>query len=143
MIELDDEKPRLDVARVHGWLAGSYWARGIAREQLQRQIAHSHCIGAYDADGQVGFARAITDYASFAWIDDVWVAEAARRQGIARRMVRWFFDHPEFTAVRRYALVTADAHGVYEDIGFHAPLRPARWMERLTPAFEARVRAST
>jgi GNAT superfamily N-acetyltransferase len=142
MIELDDNKALLDVARVHGWLASSYWTPGIARDLVERGIAGSHCLGAYDETGQVGFARTITDHASFAWIADVWVDEAARGQGLGRRMVRWFLDHPDYTTVRRFALVTADAHGVYERIGFHAPLRPERYMERLSDAFAQQLKVA-
>lgn len=141
MIEYDDSKARLDVARVHGWLASSYWSPGIERTLVERAIAGSHCLGAY-ADGvQVGFARAITDHATFAWIADVWVDGGVRGQGIGRAMVRWFLDHPGFAGIRRVALVTGDAHGVYAALGFHAPLRPERYMERLHPDAAARLRA--
>ena len=142
MIELSDDVSRLQVARVHGWLAGSYWSPGIARDLVERAIAGSHCLGAYDGDVQVGFARAITDHATFAWIADVWVDEPARGQGLGRRMVGWFVDHPRFAGIRRIGLVTADAHGVYEALGFHAPLRPDRYMERLDPAAAALLRAA-
>jgi GNAT superfamily N-acetyltransferase len=141
MIELSDDKARLDVARVHGWLASSYWTPGIARDLVERGIAGSHCLGAYVGNGQVGFARTITDHASFAWVADVWVDQVARGQGLGRRMVRWFLDHPDYTTVRRFALVTADAHGVYEGIGFHTPLRPERYMERLSDAFAQQLKA--
>jgi|UniRef100_UPI0035CA1B94 GNAT superfamily N-acetyltransferase len=141
MIELSDDQARLDVARVHGWLASSYWSPGIARDLVERAIAGSHTIGAY-ADGvQVGYARAITDRATFAWIADVWVDQAARGRGLGKRMVQWFIDHPDYQGIRRIALVTLDAHGVYEAIGFHAPLRPERYMERLSPEFAAALRA--
>ena len=142
MIELSDDAARLDVARVHGWLASSYWSPGIERGLVERAIAGSHCLGAYDGDEQVGFARAITDHATFAWIADVWIDEPARGRGLGRRMVGWFLDHPGFAGIRRVALVTADAHGVYEAIGFHAPLRPERYMERLAPDFAAALKAA-
>lgn len=143
MIALSDDKARLDVARVHGWLAGSYWSPGIERALVERAIAGSHCIGAYHPDlGQVGFARAITDHATFAWIADVWVDERGRGQGLGRRMVRWFLDQPSFAGIRRVGLVTADAHGVYEALGFHALLRPDRYMERLSPEASALLRAA-
>lgn len=132
MIELDDDKARLDVARVHGWLTGSYWTPGIDRAAVERQIAGSHCLGTYDGSGQVGFARVISDRASFAYLADVWVDEGARGHGVARQMVGWFLDHPEYATVRRFSLVTADAHGVYEGLGFHALLKPERHMERLS-----------
>lgn len=141
MIAYDDDRARLDVARVHGWLAASYWSPGIERALVERAIAGSHCLGAYDGGGeQIGFARAITDHATFAWIADVWVDERARGRGIGRAMVRWFLDHPGFAGIRRVALVTADAHGVYAGIGFHPLIRPGRYLERLAPEFAAALR---
>ncbi len=142
MTVLDDDATRLDVARVHGWLASSYWSPGIDRTLVERAIAGSHCLGAYRDGEQVGYARAITDHATFAWIADVWVDAGARGQGLGRRMVRWFVDHPRFAGVRRIALVTADAHGVYAALGFHPPLRPDRYMERLSAEAAAMLRAA-
>lgn len=143
MIDLDDAPARLDVARIHRWLASSYWSPGIARTLVERAIAGSHCLGAYtDEAGQIGFARMITDHATFAWLADVWIDEAVRGQGLGRRMVRWFLDHPDYAGIRRIALVTADAHGVYAGIGFHPPLRPDRYMERLAPWFADALRGT-
>ena len=142
MIELDDDKARLDVARVHAWLASSYWSPGIGRALVERAIAGSHCLGAYVQGEQIGYARMITDHATFAWLADVWVDESARGQGVARAMVAWFVDHPDFAGIRRMALVTADAHGVYEALGFHALIRPNRFMERLAPGFADTLRAT-
>lgn len=138
MIELSEDVGRLDVARIHGWLASSYWSPGIAREKVERQIAGSHCLGAYDAESgaQIGFARVISDRASFAWLADVWVDEAARGKGLGRSMVKWFLDHPDYQDVRRFALATFDAHGVYAGLGFTALSRPDRLMERLSPAMK-------
>ena len=144
MIDLSDDKTRLDVARVHGWLASSYWSPGIERALVEKAIAGSHCLGAYDVAGtQVGYARAITDHATFAWIADVWIDEPARGKGLGRRMVRWFLDHPDFAGIRRFGLTTADAHGVYEPLGFHALKRPGRYMERLAPEFYALLDAAS
>ena len=133
MIELDDNRQRLDVARVHGWLTSSYWSPGIERALVERAIAGSHPLGAYRAGEQVGFARAITDHATFAWIADVWVAEDYRGQGLGQNLVAWFVDHPQFAGIRRFGLVTADAHGVYAKQGFTPLHRPDRYMERLAP----------
>ncbi|GAC1407227.1 MAG: GNAT family N-acetyltransferase [Novosphingobium sp.] len=132
-ITLSDDHGRLDLDRVHGWLASSYWSPGIARELVERACAGSHCLGAYANGAQVGFARAITDQATFAWIADVWVDESSRGAGLGRRMVQWFVDHPSFAGIRRIALVTADAHGVYAALGFTPLIRPDRYMERLSP----------
>jgi len=134
-MDLSDEKARLDVARIHGWLASSYWSPGIARALVERAIAGSHCLGAYREGAQIGFARMITDRATFAWLADVWVEETARGQGVGRAMVRWFLDHPDYREMRRIGLTTADAHGVYAALGFHALRRPERYMERLAPDF--------
>lgn len=136
MIELSDDPSRIDLDRLHGWLASSYWTPGITRDEVAKQNAASHCLGAYDPEnGQVGFARMITDRTSFAWLADVWVDEAARGQGLGRRMAGWFLDHPDYATVRRFGLSTADAHGVYAALGFTAPSRPSRLMERLVPRF--------
>lgn len=142
VIELSDDVARLDVDRIHGWLAGSYWCPGIARTQVERQIAGSHCLGAYHPElGQVGFARVISDRASFGWLADVWVDEAVRGHGLGRRMTAWFVEHPWYAGIRRFALTTADAHGVYAELGFRPLARPAMMMERLDPAFAARLEA--
>lgn len=140
MIELSDDRARLNLDRIHGWLTTSYWTPGITCEAVERQNAGSHCLGAYHPEhGQVGFARVISDKASFAWVADVWVDEAVRGMGVGRSLVDWFLQHPDYATVRRFALVTADAHGVYEGVGFHSPMRPERYMERLSPEFAAGV----
>jgi GNAT superfamily N-acetyltransferase len=143
MIELSDDPSRIDTPRVHGWLASSYWTPGIALERVVRQNAGSHCLGAYHPEhGQVGFARVISDRASFAWLADVWVDESVRGQGLGRRMVNWFVEHPDYATVRRFALTTADAHGVYAALGFTPLLRPERLMERLSPQFAAQLESA-
>lgn len=140
-VELSDDRDRLDIARIHAWLASSYWSPGIERALVERAIAGSLPIGAYRDGVQVGFARVITDRATFAWIADVFVDDEARGQGIGRAMVGWFVDHPDLAGIRRIGLVTADAHGVYEKLGFHALLRPDRYMERLSPEAAAMLKA--
>jgi len=143
MIELSDDKTLLQVDRVHGWLAGSYWSPGISRDLVERAIAGSHCLGAYRDGVQVGYARTITDHATFAWIADVFVDESCRGEGLGRRMVQWFLDLPSFDGMRRVALGTLDAHGVYEALGFHPLLRPERFMERLAPGAAALLRTQS
>lgn len=139
-IFLSDDAALLQRDRIHDWLASSYWSPGIARATVERAIAGSHCLGAYAGDEQVGFARMITDHATFAWLADVWVDEGSRGPGVGRAMVRWFLDHPEFAGLRRIGLVTMDAHGVYAALGFHPPIRPDRWMERLAPGVAEMLR---
>jgi GNAT superfamily N-acetyltransferase len=140
---LSDDPALLDVERIHGWLASSYWSPGIARETVERAMAESHSLGAFRDGVQIGFARMVTDHTTFAWLADVFVDEAARGQGIGRAMVSWFVEHPRFASIRRFALVTKDAHGVYAGVGFHALLKPERYMERLSPEFTAILRGQS
>ncbi len=140
MIALSDDAARLERDLIHRWLASSYWSPGVGRDVVERAIDHSHCLGAYDGHDQVGFARMITDRATFAWLADVWVADTARGAGIGRRMVAWFLDHRDYGGLRRIGLVTADAHGVYAPLGFHPPVRPDRYMERLAPGLAQHLR---
>jgi GNAT superfamily N-acetyltransferase len=142
-ITLSDDASRLQVDRIHGWLASSYWSPGIKRALVERAIAGSHCLGAYRDDAQVGFARMITDHATFAWLADVWVEESVRGQGLGRRMVGWFLDHPSFAGLRRIGLVTADAHSVYAGLGFHPLVRADRYMERLAPGLADQLRTAS
>lgn len=140
-ILLSDDKTLLDVPRIHGWLASSYWCPGIAFDLVERAIAGSHCLGAYRDGVQIGFARMITDHATFAWLADVWVDEAARGQGLGRQMVAWFLEHPRFEGIRRFALVTRDAHGVYAALGYQPLIKPDRYMERLGEGFADLLRS--
>jgi GNAT superfamily N-acetyltransferase len=140
LFELDDDLTRIDFDRVHCWLTNSYWSPGIALEKVKR-AAHgsSLVVGAYrsrNADSetpelpkeQVGYMRVISDKATFAWIADVYVDEAARGQGIATAMVRFALEHPEFQGLRRWVLATKDAHPVYAGVGFVPLPEPYRWM---------------
>ena len=140
-IELSDDPTRLDIGRIHAWLAASYWSPGIARDLVERAIAGSHTLGAYRDGEQVGVARMITDHATFAWLADVFVDESARGAGIGRAMVGWFLADPRYAGIRRIALGTLDAHGVYAALGFHPLLRPERFMERLDPAVAELLKA--
>ena len=141
-IILSDDATRLQVDRIHAWLASSYWSPGIERDLIERAIAGSHCLGAYQDGAQMGFARMITDHATFAWLADVWVEESVRGQGLGRRMVSWFLEHPSFAGLRRIGLVTADAHGVYAGLGFHPLVRADRYMERLAPGLAEQLRSA-
>ena len=142
MIALSDDLARLQRDRIQSWLASSYWSPGIARDVVDRAIDHSHCLGAYRDGDQIGFARMITDRATFAWLADVWVSEGARGAGLGRAMVAWFLDHPDYRPLRRIGLVTADAHGGYATLGFHSLVRPDRYMERLAPGLAQQLRAA-
>lgn len=98
---------RLDVDLIHEFLAASYWARGIPRSVVERSIRHSLCFGLYDGEQQVGFARVITDYATFAYLADVFVLESHRGCGLAKVLMEAIRSHPDLQGLRRWALVTA------------------------------------
>ena len=133
-LEVDTDPARLDRAMIHRWLGEeSYWARGIPRQVLDRALDHSLCFGAYLDGAQVGFARMVTDRATFAYLADVYVLEAHRGRGLSRRLVAALLDHPEMQGLRRLMLVTRDAQGLYEKFGFTALAHPARVMELHRP----------
>ena len=129
--ELSTDHARLDVAAIHAWLANeSYWAVGRSREVTAKSIAGSICVGAYAPGGeQAGFARVVSDRATFAWLCDVFVFESRRGHGLARAMVQAAMALPDLATVRLWLLATADAHGVYQPLGF-APIDAERWMVR-------------
>lgn len=131
-IEITNDRARMDVTRIHDYLSNeSYWARGIPRERVERSIENSLCFGAFDGHTQVGFARVITDYATFAYIADVFVLESHRGHGVSKQLMQAISDHPELQTLRRWHLVTRDAHGLYARFGF-APLdAPERHMMKL------------
>ena len=133
-LEVDTDPARLDRDLIHRWLAGeSYWAKDMPREVLDRAIGNSLCFGAYLGDEQVGFARLVTDRATFAYLADVFVLEAHRGQGHAKTLMDAVMAHPEVQGLRRMMLVTRDAHGLYAQYGFTALAHPDRVMERHRP----------
>jgi N-acetylglutamate synthase-like GNAT family acetyltransferase len=132
-ISCDPERLDLDV--VHGFLAGeSYWSRGIARDRLERAIRNSLCFGLYDRDSQVGFARVITDRATFAYLCDVFVLESHRGRGLGQWLLETMRTHPDLAGLRRWALLTRDAHPFYERLGWNRPALPEMYMEMVAPS---------
>jgi GNAT superfamily N-acetyltransferase len=125
---------RLDLDVIHGFLSGSYWAKGISRDTVERSIEHSLCFGAYAGGHQVGFARVITDRATFAYVADVFVLESHRGSGVGKRLMECIVSHRELQGLRRWTLFTRDAHGLYRQYGFGDARYPERLMERLEPA---------
>jgi GNAT superfamily N-acetyltransferase len=121
---------RLDLASIHGFLSGSYWAKGIPREVVERSIRHSICFGAFDGDRQVGFARVVSDRATFAYVADVFVMPGQRGRGIGTRLMAAITSHPELQNLRLWTLFTRDAHGLYRQHGFSEARYPDRLMER-------------
>ena len=127
-VELSDDHERLDLDRVHSWLTTSYWSPGVGREKVAAAARGSQVVGAYDAGGQVGYARLVTDRATYAWLCDVWVDEAARGGGVGRRLVERCLERCREWGVRRVMLATKDAHGLYRSYGF-APVDVDRLLE--------------
>lgn len=147
MTGMDDTDPvisldpaRLDLDAIHAFLAESYWAQGVPRDVVVRAVAHSLCVGAYRGTAQIGFARLVTDRATFAYLADVYVLPGHRGHGIARRMLEQLLGHPDVLGLRRLLLVTRDAHGLYERLGFRTLAAPERYMERLDPDVYRRSR---
>jgi GNAT superfamily N-acetyltransferase len=132
VISTDPERLSLDV--VHGFLTNSYWAKGIPREVVARSIQHALCFGIYDGDGaQVGFARVISDFATIAYIGDVFVLETHRGRGLGKWLMQCIMQHPALQTLRRWILTTRDAHGLYSDVGFTPVKFPERFMECHNP----------
>jgi len=113
---------------VHRFLSEeSYWCPGVPRDVVERSIDGSLCFGAYERDEQIGFARVVTDGATFAYLGDVFVIAEHRRRGIGRALVKEVMERPELQGLRLFLLATADAHGLYEQFGFKL-LEKGRWM---------------
>lgn len=123
------DRHRLDLAAIHGYLTKSYWSPGVPIEIVERAIANSLCFGLFHGRDQVGFARVITDKATFAYLADVYVLESHR----GRRLSKWLLEviqgHEDLQGLRRFMLATRDAHGLYAQFGFTALANPSRMME--------------
>ena len=131
---ISDDPGRLDFRAMHAYLRRAYWSENIPFEVMERAARASLCVGAYDtAGGQVGLTRFISDYATFCYVCDVYVLEEHRGRGLSKAMMAFAVDHPRLQGLRRWNLVTADAHGLYRQFGFTAPARPERYMERSDP----------
>lgn len=120
---------KLDLDAIHGYLSRAYWCEGIPREVVQRAIGGSLCFGVYDRAAQVGFARVITDFATYAYLADVFVLESHRGLGLSKWLMECILAHPELQNLRRWSLVTRDAHGLYARYGFVQPPKPELYME--------------
>lgn len=131
--EISTDPARIDLALVHGFLTSSYWAKGIPAETVQRSIQNSLCFGVYCGQQQVGFARIITDGATFSYLADVFILEPYRGRGLSKWLMECIMAHPQLQGLRRWILATRDAHGLYRQFGFDVLKNPQRWMERHNP----------
>jgi len=130
---ISTDKRNLDLAVIHGFLTTSYWAAGISIDVVERSIEHSLAFGVYKHNQQVGFARVITDYATYAYLSDVFILEPFRGQGLSKWLMDVIMAHPQLQGLRRWTLHTRDAHGLYQKVGFTGSAYPERYMERLFP----------
>jgi GNAT superfamily N-acetyltransferase len=130
VIEISTDKSRIDVAIVHDFLSNqSYWAKGVPRNVVEQAIAHSVAFAAYDDGHLVAFARVITDHAIFAYLADVFVVPSHRGRGISKQLMKAIRSHPQLQRLRRWSLVTDDAHSLYRQFGFRELASPEKHME--------------
>lgn len=129
-----DDPRRIDLVLVHAWLTRSYWSPGISLELVARAVRNSVCVGLFRSDVQIGFARMVTDRATYGYLCDVVVDKVFRGRGLGKWMVGALLEHPHLQGLRRTMLVTRDAHAVYRGTGFQPLADPSRHLERTQPA---------
>jgi len=131
---IDTDKERLQLEVIQKFLVDdSYWAQGRTIEQTQRALDNSVCFGLYHVDKQIGFARVVSDFATFAYLGDVFVLQEFRGRGLSKWLMETIISQPELQGLRRWVLATRDAHTLYEKYGFHSLKFPDRWMEKPAP----------
>jgi len=131
---ISTDRSRLDVDSIQKFLAeDSYWARERTPEQTKTAIENSICFGVFDSDRQIGFARVVSDRATFAYVGDVYIISGFRGRGLSKWLMEVIVGHPELQGLRRWVLATRDAHSLYEKFGFMELVHPERWMERPAP----------
>jgi GNAT superfamily N-acetyltransferase len=132
LVSTDPARLNLDV--IYGFLTNCYWAKGIPRDVVARSIEHALCFGVYDGSGaQVGFARVISDFATIAYVGDVFVLDTHRGRGLGKWLMESITRHPALQNLRRWILTTRDAHGLYSQVGFKPVKSPERFMELHRP----------
>ena len=130
---ISTEKEKLDIDLIHSFLNRTYWAEGISKETIRRSVDGSLCFGVFENDKQVGFARMITDKATFAYLADVFIIEEYRGRGLSKWLMEVIMSHPDLQGLRRMILATKDAHGLYKQFGFTPLINVDRWMHILDP----------
>jgi GNAT superfamily N-acetyltransferase len=132
---ISTDRSRLDLDVIYGFLTNCYWSKGIPREVVVRSIEHSLCFGVYHGSGaQVGFARVVSDFATVAYLGDVFILESHRGRGLSKALMENITQHPALQGLRRWILLTRDAHGLYEKFGFMPVKAPERYMELHDPS---------
>ena len=131
--QVSTETEKFDIDLIHSFLAHSYWAEGIPKEIVERSIAGSLCFGVFENNKQVGFARMITDKATFAYLADVFIIEEYRGLGLSKWLMEIIMSHPDLQGLRRIILATRDAHSLYEKFDFTQLTNVDRWMQKHDP----------
>jgi GNAT superfamily N-acetyltransferase len=127
---ISTDASRLDLRTVHNFLKTSYWAAGVPFEVVERSVENSMVFGVYSGEEQVGFARVVTDRATFAYLADVFLLETHRGRGVGKWLMQTIFSHPDLQGLRRFMLATRDAHELYRRHGFDDLGSPQIFMER-------------
>lgn len=131
---ISTDKSLLDFDTLYKYLSeDSYWAQGLPADSFRRSIENSMCFGVYKESNLAGFARVITDKATFAYICDVFILPGYRRVGLSKWLMQTIVEYPELQGLRRWSLATSDAHGLYSQFGFTQLTRPEVWMEKFKP----------
>jgi len=130
---ISTSKEKLDIGYIHRFLSGSYWAENIPLEIVKKSIEHSICFGVYEGNRQLGFARVVTDYATFGYLADVFIDEDYRGRGLSKWLMEIIMGHPQLQGFRTWQLATRDAHGLYARFGFAIPDKPERIMRISVP----------
>jgi GNAT superfamily N-acetyltransferase len=127
---ISDEPERLQLEVIVDYLARAYWSNQRPRAVIEKSLKHSLCFGVYEQDQQIGFARVVSDHATFAYLADVFILESHQGHGLGKWLVQTILEHPELQGLRRWMLATRDAHGLYAQLGFTALENPDRYMTK-------------
>jgi GNAT superfamily N-acetyltransferase len=130
---ISTDQARLDVDAVHAFLSQSYWATNVPRDVVERSLRNALCFGLYRDEAQIGLVRVVTDYATIAYVGDVYVLPEHRGRGLSKWMMECVLAHPELQHLRRWILITRDAHGLYRQFGFRDLKRPEGFLELHDP----------
>ena len=127
---ISTDPARLDIDAITDMLTRAYWAQGRTREMIARYVQHSLVFGIYHSEKQIGLARIVSDYTTFAWLCDVFIHEDHRGKGLGKWLMETIHGHPDLQGLRRWLLATRDAHGLYEQFGWTLLDHPERWMHK-------------
>jgi N-acetylglutamate synthase-like GNAT family acetyltransferase len=130
---ISTDKSKIDLNTVHDFLMHSYWSENIPKDVVKKSIDNSLCFAVYHHENLIGFARVISDFATFAYLADVFILPGQRGKGLSKWLMQVIMDHPDLQGLRRFTLATRDAHGLYAQFGFTSFDRPERWMQKHDP----------